>query len=199
MELSSMQFKTFVWPHNPETYTIEFERDVAVHKLPFGRYSMQNLGMNYRVMKGEGAFVGEDAYTNFKALASVFYEDTAGTLIHPVWQRAEAYFVSLYLTQEPTKDYVKYGFTFWETGDNGAEDAETVVKVSTVSSSSSDSTVDTSVSSSESEAVYYTVVQGDSLWLIGQSYGLEVDEILTLNSWIKNPNLIYPGEQVRVA
>ena len=40
MELSPMRYKDYVWPHNPEVYTITYERKVAVHKVPFGRYCM---------------------------------------------------------------------------------------------------------------------------------------------------------------
>ena len=101
MELSPMQYKGFVWPHNPRTYSITYHRAVAVHKVPFGRYAMQDVGMSYRVMQGEGEFFGEDAYDTFRALASVFYENGPGTLLHPVWQSAQAYFVDLALAQEP--------------------------------------------------------------------------------------------------
>lgn len=59
MNLAPMRYKDYVWPHNPETYTISFKRQVAVAKVPFGRYGMQDLGMSYRVMEGEGVFCGE--------------------------------------------------------------------------------------------------------------------------------------------
>ena len=60
MELTPMQYKSYVWPHNPRTYTIQYVRKVAVHKVPFGRYAMQDLGLGRRVMKGEGEFIGQD-------------------------------------------------------------------------------------------------------------------------------------------
>ena len=61
MNLAPMRYKDYVWPHNPETYTISFKRQVAVAKVPFGRYGMQDLGMSYRVMEGEGVFAGKGA------------------------------------------------------------------------------------------------------------------------------------------
>ena len=84
MNLAPMRYKDYVWPHNPETYTISFKRQVAVAKVPFGRYGMQDLGMSYRVMEGEGVFAGKGAYDEFKKLASVFYQGGPGLLIHPV-------------------------------------------------------------------------------------------------------------------
>ena len=59
MNLAPMRYKDYVWPHNPETYTISFKRQVAVAKVPFGRYGMQDLGMSYRVMEGEGVLGDE--------------------------------------------------------------------------------------------------------------------------------------------
>ena len=121
MELTPMQYKTYTWPYNPRTYSISYERKVAVHKVPFGRYAMQDLGLTRRVMRGEGEFCGEGAYDEFKKLATVFYRDGPGTLIHPVWQTSKAYFVELSLAQEPRKDYVRYTFTFWETYEHYSE------------------------------------------------------------------------------
>ncbi len=46
-------------------------------------------------------------------------------------------------------------------------------------------------------AVYYTVKKGDTLWAIAQRYGTTYQEIARL-SGIANPNLIYPGQRVRV-
>ena len=38
MRLTPMRYKDYIWPHNPATYSITYERQVAVHKVPFGRY-----------------------------------------------------------------------------------------------------------------------------------------------------------------
>ena len=57
-----MRYKDYVWPHNPRTYTIDYERRMAAQKVPFGRYHLQDLGLTRRVMKGEGEFVGPTAY-----------------------------------------------------------------------------------------------------------------------------------------
>ncbi|MBQ3497276.1 MAG: LysM peptidoglycan-binding domain-containing protein, partial [Oscillospiraceae bacterium] len=46
--------------------------------------------------------------------------------------------------------------------------------------------------------VYHMVRSGDTLWAVAQAYGVELSNLLADNRWIKNPNLIYPGERVRV-
>jgi LysM repeat protein len=45
---------------------------------------------------------------------------------------------------------------------------------------------------------YYTVESGDNLSVIAERNGISLAEIESLNPQIKNPNLIYPGQSVRV-
>ena len=72
MSLTPMRYKGYVWPHNPETYHISWQRKLAARKIPFGQSSIQDLGQTYRVMRGEGTFVGAGAYEEFRKLAEVF-------------------------------------------------------------------------------------------------------------------------------
>ena len=193
LELSPMRYKSFIWPHNPRTYTIEYERKVAVHKIPFGRYAMQDLGLGRRVMRGEGEFYGPSAYEDFKKLATVFYDGGPGTLLHPVWQSAQVYFVELALAQEPRRDYVRYTFTFWEDYDKYRQELVPVGQESSGQSGGS-----TPVIPAPEGAVYHTVVAGDTLWGIAQTYGVTMGEILVWNPQLKNPNVILPGQRLRV-
>ena len=188
MELRPMQYKGFVWPHNPRTYTITYDRQVAVHKVPFGRYAMQDLGMTHRVMRGEGEFVGPEAYDTFRALASVFYEGGPGTLLHPVWQSAQVYFVALALTQEPRKDYVRYTFTFWETYSSYRD------TLATAGASDEGSGPQTGGETTAPGGRTHTVVQGETLWGIAQAWGVTLGELLAKNPQLKNPNVIQPGQ-----
>ena len=98
-----MRFGSFVWPNNPRTYTISCKRQTAVHKVPMGGFVVQDLGRTATVMKGEGEFFGADAYSTFLELLAVFQKGGRGTLVHPVWQTAGAYFTELELTQEPRR------------------------------------------------------------------------------------------------
>ena len=193
MLLAPMKYKDFTWPHNPRTYTIQYQRSMADHKVPFGRYHLQDLGPARRVMKGEGEFVGPDAYDTFKALATVFYADGPGLLIHPVWQAANVYFVELSLAQEPQPDYVRYTFTFWESYDDYAPYAREVTATPAASSSGAAANP-----KAPDTTAYHTVGSGDTLWAIAHRYGVSLTQLIAWNPQIKNPNLIYPGEKVRV-
>lgn len=198
MELAPMKYKDFTWPHNPRTYTIEYRRSMGAHKVPFGRYHLQDLGPTRRVMKGEGEFFGPDAYDTFKALASVFYSDGPGALIHPVWQSSNAYFVELSLAQEPRKDYVRYTFTFWEGYDGYAAYARTAPAGKTPGSGEGIGGETSGGAASPGTELWHTVAKGESLWKIAGDYGVSLTAVIALNPQLKNPNLIYPGERVRV-
>lgn len=190
-KLAPMRYKNFVWPHNPRTYTIGYERRMASHDTPHKKSRLESMGMAHRVMRGEGEFFGPKAYEQFKALASVFYEDTPGMLVHPVWQAVNAYFVELALEQEPRADYVRYSFAFWECGE---EERAFGLKEVTAASAA----VGTKSAGGSQGQVWHTVVRGDSLWAIARKYGVALTELITLNPGIKNPNLILPGQKVLV-
>ena len=189
MKLSSMRYKDYIWPHNPRTYSISYERKIAAYKIPFGTYTMQDMGMTYRVLRGEGEFVGEGAYDEFKRLATVFYAGGAGLLVHPVWQTSNAYFVALSMKQQPREDYVSYAFEFWE--DHGARPGG----LTEIAAPSASGGTDGGASAAES----CTVVAGDTLWGIAARYGKTVEELIALNPQIRNPNLIYPGDVIRIS
>ena len=40
-----MRYKDYVWPHNPRVYSIDYERKMAVNKVPFGTYHLQDLSL----------------------------------------------------------------------------------------------------------------------------------------------------------
>lgn len=185
-----MRFKGYVWPHNPQTYSVTWKRRVAVREAPFGTPSAQELGQSYRVMRGEGTFAGAGAYQEFERLAAVFEEEGPGLLTHPVWRTARAYFVSLRLTEEPTPDYVRYSFEFWEDLGGGPRGLTETAAEQQADSGPGAETGGT--------AAKYTVKKGDTLWGIAKRYGVALKTLIAWNPQIKNPNLIYPGEQVRV-
>ena len=188
MLLTPMRYKDYIWPHNPATYSITYERQVAVHKVPFGRYAMQDLGQSCRVIRGQGEFAGEGAYDAFKQLASVFYSKGPGLLVHPLWQAANAYFVSLRVEQAPRPDYVRYSFAFWE--DYGLYDGLAV--------RTGERALTAGAEAPGGQTARHRVVKGDTLWTLAGRYGVTPAELVALNPQIKNPNLIQVGEEVRV-
>ena len=193
MDLTPMRYKDYTWPHNPTTYGVTWRRAVAGGKIPFGGSWMQDLGLRWRVMTGEGEFAGPGAYGEFLRLAEVFQDQSAGVLVHPLWQAANAYFVSLRLEQEPRPDYVRYSFAFWED-----DSWYTGLATRVTGAETGDSAAAGANTSASTGAGYHRVVKGDTLWAIARSYGLSLTELIALNPQIKNPNLIRVGDEVRV-
>lgn len=193
MRLTPMRYKEFTWPHNPEIYTVEYRRQMAAHKVPFGRCVLQDLGYTYRVLKGEGVFTGNDAYRQLQELAAVFQESGPGLLVHPVWQAERAYFVELKVTEEPLPDYVRYSFTFWEDW-NGYSGGLTASDDGGALSGTGSRTAAAESAAAET----YTVRKGDTLWGIAKRYDVTLAALIAANPQIKNPNLIYPGDKVLI-
>lgn len=193
MRLTPMRYKEFTWPHNPEIYTVEYRRQMAAHKVPFGRCVLQDLGYTYRVLKGEGVFTGDNAYRQFQELTAVFQESGPGLLVHPVWQAERAYFVELKVTEEPLPDYVRYSFTFWEDW-NGYSGGLTASDDGGALSGTGRKTAAAESTAAET----YTVRKGDTLWGIAKRYDVTLAALIAANPQIKNPNLIYPGDKVLI-
>ena len=193
MRLTPMRYKDYTWPHNPEVYTVERQRRLVVHPIPFGNCVIQDLGGMYRVLRGEGVFAGEGAYEQFQQLAAVFQEGGAGMLVHPVWKTERAWFASLQVTEEPLPDYVRYRFEFWEDW-NGYDAGLKEVAVASVENQE----VVQTVKETARDMTIYTVKKGDTLWGIAKRYGVTLPALIAANPQIKNPNLIYPGNQVNI-
>ena len=115
-----LQFKTFIWPQQPEEYREEFLREPVYVKNGAGDSVFSGMGPMKRVILGSGAFRGADAYTNFGSLAALFAENGTGTLIHPTFGSRTVYFTGLQLHQSPRRDYVAYSFEFTEADADGA-------------------------------------------------------------------------------
>ncbi len=182
--LSPMRFGDFVWPHNPKIYEIEYNRRIICHKVPFGLYTLSDMGRDARILRGEGEFVGENAYADFKKLATMFYSDEPKMLVHPIWQSAPAWLVSLKLKQEPRRDYVGYEFEFWECFEGYELSAKAVI------SDASNVTVE----ELSTERLTYTIKNGDTLWGLAKANGLSLSELLVFNPQIRNPNIYYCGD-----
>ncbi len=195
MILTPMRFKDYVWPHNPRIYEMSYKKEIVSHRVPFGLYTLQNMGRQHRVFRGEGEFAGVDAYAEFKRLATVFYDSSPGTLTHPLWDTTTAYFAALGLRQEPTRDYVSYDFEFWECygGYGSGLSTPGVLAVSDVSALSSRG------GAASTAARYYTVAYGESLWTVAEKTGLEPGTLLGLNPQIKNLNQISAGQKLRIS
>lgn len=189
MILSPMRYGSYTWPHNPKTYEIDYKRRIVCHKVPFGRYALSDMGRDQRVLRGEGEFVGDDAYSEFKKLATMFYGTAPQMLVHPVWQSAPAWFVELKLLQEPRKDYVRYSFEFWECFEGYELSMRDVTQQTTQNTGSAQQT-------QSGARKTYALKWGDTLWGLARTNGLTLAQLLALNPQIRNPNIYRVGDVI---
>lgn len=188
LKLAPLKYKTYTWPVNPSNYTLRFEKNTAIHSYPYTNINeIDDLGMKPREVSGEGEFIGEGAYEEFKKLASVFYNRGPGLLIHPIWQISNAVFNRLELAQEPTPNYVKYYFGF-------IEDTGQTAKIQEKKQASSDKPK----TEQKTKPKTYTVKKGDTMWAIARRNGMSLQQLVQKNPQIKNPNLIYPGNKINL-
>jgi prophage DNA circulation protein len=193
MKLSPLKYKGYVWPTNPATYSIRFEKNTAVHHYPGTNINeIDDMGMKPREVSGAGEFIGEDAYKEFGKLASVFYASGPGALIHPIWNIQQAIFQRLEVEQEPTPDYVKYSFSFIE------HIPETQIVEFDKGKFVDNKSPSNIIAAAPKQATIHTVKQGESLGVIAKSFGTTWQELAKRNPNIKNPNLIYPGQKITV-
>ena len=186
MKLAPLKFKTYTWPHNPESYAIVFEKDLVAHKYPDMRGAeIEDLDTQNRIITGKGSFSGEGAYEEFKNLAAVFYDKGPGALIHPIWQITSAQFKRLQLIQEPRPNYVEYEFEFWE-------DTPAIVENNNLVDTQSE-TLNRII-----ENKLHIVKQGEFLISIAKKYDVSLDNLLAVNPAIKNPNKINIGQKITI-
>lgn len=172
MKLNPMQYKDFVWPHNPRTVKMAQQRNIKELCVPFGGSVLQDYGGGKRIVTGEGEFFGEDCMENFLRLSALLKEGGAGYLSLPGMTPFLAVFHSLELLEEPQEDMLRYTFTFWE------EQSGAVMKA---------------------EATFHIVCAGETLWSIAADYNTTVDALLQANSGIKRPEKLYAGQKVVLA
>ncbi len=192
MKLAALKYKNYTWPNNPRTYSIRFEKNTAVHHYPFTNINeVDDTGMKPREVSGEGEFIGAGAYEEFKKLATIFYNRGPGPLIHPVWQIQQAIFTRLEVQQEPTPNYVKYYFNFVEHIPQSEIQAIAQSKQEEVPSENEIETLERLGGS-------HVVKRGETLSKIAKDYHTTWQQLAKKNPHIKNPNLIYPGQEIKV-
>ena len=83
---------------------------------------------------------------------------------------------------------MRYRFTFWEDYDRYSQGLRRESLPAAEKPGGGDS----------GAAEYYVVVRGDTLWGISRRRGITLGALLALNPEIRNPNVIYVGQRVRV-
>ena len=96
------------------------------------------------------------------------------------------------MEEEPLPDYVRYRFEFWE---DWSGYGTALTEVTVVENDGAENALNETKSGDRET---YTVRRGETLWGIAKSCGVELTDLIAANPQIRNPNLIYPGDEVKL-
>lgn len=171
--MTKLKFRSYVFPHNPKKLTVEYSKNLKVFRPPLKTAVIQNLGDDFRVVKGVGEFYGDDAFVQFIKLSDEFGSPGTGILTLPGFDPFYAEFRSLSLNGEAGEGVIGYSFEFWEIQSQ---------KVAVSGGLSS-----------------WNAAEGENLWTISAATGVSVERLLALNPFIKNPFDVSAGKEVALS
>ena len=92
---------------------------------------------------------------------------------------------------------VQYEDRGYINGINGYVDRDKFTREIFLSDTSKIPNTENNLDNINTKSIAYRVERGDTLWAIARKYGTSVGEITSVNN-IENPNLIYPGQILRI-
>lgn len=109
-----MQFGTFTWPNDPETFCMKFTRKVKVEAANNGLWTVDNIARMARTFECEGVFYGSTAYQSIRDLAVLHIAGNPAQLTHPQWDPVTALLSEMEVTEGPGENLLRYKLTFIE-------------------------------------------------------------------------------------
>ena len=169
MKLVPMRFKGFSWHHNPREITFECGRKVNEHKSPFGKAYIQDTGRNNMIVKGVGELYGTDCMEQFNSLLQLFKSGGQGVLAIPKLTPIYAIFESIKILGEPKPDVLTYSFVFREVMER----------------------------KTDAKPLSY-VAENETLWDISHKFDVSIDELVSLNTAVKRPDIVLDGSVIKL-
>ncbi len=173
MELAVMRFGGTSFHHNPKTLAVQYEKQLAANSLVSGKTILQRTTENPVSISGTGELYGTSCFEQWNTLLSLYAGHARGVLTVPEVGAFVAVLSQLKLSAQPVEDVLTFSFTFTVT-DNPNEAA--------------------TVSTEE-----YTVAEtGETLWDIAYRTDVPIDNLVTLNPWVKSVREVDEGARVRI-
>lgn len=169
--MNKMSFRDFTFRNNPEKIRLVYSKKLKTFRPPNSAAVVQNLGDDLRIVSGSGEFFGEEAFSDFFALADEFAKKDCGVLTLPGFDAFTAQFKNLELVGNGGDGTVGYKFEFWEVPGEVKETAKNSK---------------------------YTVVGTESLWDVSAATGVSLQSLLSLNPGIRSPFDLCEGQEVRL-
>ena len=168
LNLNAMRYKGVQWRHNPREISFVCDKFVTETGTPNGTAAIQSTGRKNLRVKGKGELYGADCMEQFEQLFALFREGGVGILSVAKLSPLYAVFESLTVTGKPKPDVLTYEFTFREVMEKKRAD----------------------------KAVRYVAGENERLWDVSYRFNVPVETLLSLNTWVKRPDLPLNGRAV---
>lgn len=109
-----MKYKNYTFPHEPERLEIAVKNRLGTAHCPGYGPAIQEMGIQERVITGEGVFFGSRAGEEYRQLEEVFFQQTPGVLVLPGHTAVMAHFSQLGWLGEGDGGMIRYRFEFIE-------------------------------------------------------------------------------------
>lgn len=110
--MANLQFKDYVWPQDPSSYSRRVWRTPVFEVYENGTYGFLGVSEVKRTITGTGVFSGPEAEKNYQQLENLVSKIMPGDLVHPVWGTLYGYLLEVKMTQEPSPGVIHYQFSF---------------------------------------------------------------------------------------
>lgn len=168
--LMAMSYKTFFFPDNPVSLSVEEEKSVKEVLIPFYGTDAEDLGRKKRRVRGEGYFTGPDCWQRWNELQKVYREPDPGSLRLPGQLPFLAVMDQLKLIGVAGENLIKYSFSFVECESSAAYTGRGV----------------------------HRAQAGESLWDYAHRFGRTIEELVEANTQIRDVGCLEDGEKVIV-
>ena len=172
MSFQPMKFRTYQWPHNPETIVVEYRRIWKEWSTPFAGNTIQDFGCGGRSVAGEGEFFGSNCTKGLPGFGEAAGGRKTRLLTLPNFSPFSARLISLGLTGQAEPNLLHYRFEFREENGSWDEDGAGII------------------------GEEYTASEGENLWEIADRFQTTVGILLERNPEIRWPNWLEEGEKV---
>ncbi|MDK2802104.1 MAG: DNA circularization N-terminal domain-containing protein [Oscillospiraceae bacterium] len=111
---NKFRFKDFLFPCNPKKFSITHSKNIASYSSPFNTPLSFDIGMNNKIVSGEGFLFGDDAFSQYSSLSNIFSDPSPGLLHIPHISSFSAIFSNLSIIGEGLPNLITYSFSFIE-------------------------------------------------------------------------------------
>lgn len=165
-----LEYKGHKFPVNPATLEISNSKKLGIEHIYGGNAKAQEIDVEPTVIKGKGAFYGDDSQLQCMLICELLKEHGSGWLYYPEAFAVKAFFTQFDYRLDSKSNSVSYNFTFIE---------------------------DCSDRCSRRLFEYTSAQKGENAFDIANREGVSVSDIMTLNCYA-TPFDITSGDRVRL-